>query len=119
MTANNAPTVLVLLVFTAAMYTVAYALSRRVRHPLMHPIPVSAAVVIAVLHAKGMTFDSYKPVKDIAGWLLGPATVALAVPIHNQRDRLRALALPLLTGVIVGTLTTIAAALCLSSLGHL
>jgi putative effector of murein hydrolase len=113
------PLVALLLVLTVAAYALAYLLSRRVRHPLAHPIPVSALALILGLHLSGLSFADYKPVKDLAGWLLGPATVALAVPVHSQRARLRALALPLLAGVTAGTLVTILAVIGLSALGRL
>lgn len=119
MTPQHVLLVAALLGLTLAAYIPAYALSRHVQHPLLHPIPWSAAAIIVVLHVSGLTFGDYRPVKDAAGWLLGPATIAMAVPIHHQSARLRALALPFLAGVTMGTLTTIAAVLGLSAFAHL
>jgi putative effector of murein hydrolase len=44
-------------------------------------------------------------------WLLGPATVALALPLYNNRRLLRQFALPLSLGLMAGTGTTMAVAL--------
>jgi putative effector of murein hydrolase len=114
---------LALLACTVAAYILAYRLSHAVRPPavrtLLHPIPVSAASLILLLHLTKLPFTTYRPVQDFAGLLLGPATIALAVPVYRQRARLRTLALPFAISVTVGTLTTIGAALGLSALAHL
>jgi putative effector of murein hydrolase len=46
----------------------------------------------------GRTFDDYRATNEMLSWLLGPVTVALAVPVYKQRSRLRAAALPLVAG---------------------
>jgi len=114
----TSPLCLALIALTVAVYALARAVARRCRHPLAHPVLLSAGVLIVILHAAGLTYDVYRPAKDALTWPLGPATVALAVPIYNQRARLRALAIPLVGGVTLGTLTTIGAVLALATLGH-
>jgi putative effector of murein hydrolase len=113
------PQLAVLLLLTLALYMLACRLAARFRHPLLHPLPLCAGAIILVLHQTGTAYATYAPIRDLASWLLGPATVALAVPLHHQRARLRALALPLAAGTAVGTMATIAAVLALSALGHL
>ncbi len=44
-------------------------------------------------------------------FLLGPATVALAIPLYDQRARLTRLWLPLTLGLVAGVITAIASAL--------
>jgi putative effector of murein hydrolase len=64
-----------------------------------------------------LSYDDYVPGKDALGWLLGPATVALAVLVHSRRAWLKSAAMPLLCGVVFGSLSTIAAVLLLATLG--
>jgi putative effector of murein hydrolase len=106
-------------IWTFAAYGIAYAAARRCHHPLMQPIFTGTGLMIAVLLASGLDFEAYRPVRDALSWPLGPATVALAVPIYNQRARLRVAALPLVCGVSIGCLTTIAAVLELAIVGRL
>lgn len=48
-------------------------------------------------------------------FLLGPATVALAVPLYEQRLRLAKLLLPLTCGLIVGAGTAIVSGIVIAS----
>jgi putative effector of murein hydrolase len=111
--------VVLLMAWTFVSYGIAYAASRRCRHPLVQPIFVGTGLVVAVLLASGLDFEAYRPVSEMVTWPLGPATVALAVPIYNQRARLRRAVLPIACGVGIGSLTSISAVVGLAMLGRL
>lgn len=116
------PESLLLGVTMAALTIAAYGLARglflRYRHPLLQPVFLGAGMVIAVLGSLGLSFEDYRPVKEALTWPLGPATVALAIPVYNQRARFRAAALPMLCGMLAGVVTTIAAVIGLATLSH-
>src|SRR5688572_19418761 len=107
-----------MILLTASAYAAARSLYMKYRHPLVQPVFLGGGLVIAVLALSGRTFEEYLPARDVLGWLLGPVTVALAVPVYNQRAHLRRAALPLACGVALGGCVTIAAALALAALGH-
>jgi putative effector of murein hydrolase len=107
-----------MLALTVGAYALARALYLRYRHPLVQPVLLGAGLIIAVLALSGHTLDDYGGARDVLGRLLGPVTVALAVPIHKQRARLRAALLPLAAGVVLGTASTIAAVLGLAALAR-
>jgi len=93
----------------------AYLVTRRIflayKYPLLNPVFLSTLVIIAALKAGGYTLADYQPAKEAMTFLLGPATVALALPLYHNRAVLRNHALPVLIGVIAGSLATMAAAL--------
>jgi predicted murein hydrolase (TIGR00659 family) len=93
----------------------AYLVTRRIflayKYPLLNPVFVSTLLIIAALKTGGLTLADYQPAKEWMTFLLGPATVALALPLYNNRAVLRKQALPVLAGVVAGCLTTMAAAL--------
>lgn len=93
----------------------AYLVTRRVvlayKYPLLNPVFLSTILIIALLKAGGFTLEQYQPAKETMTFLLGPATVALALPLYNNRAVLRNHALPVLSGVVAGCLATMAAAL--------
>jgi putative effector of murein hydrolase len=107
-----------MLLLTAAAYAAARCLYLRHRHPLVQPVFLGGMLVVAALALAGRTFEDYRPARDLLGWLLGPVTVALAVPVYNQWAHLRRAALPLACGVALGSCATIAAALALAVLGQ-
>jgi len=107
-------------VFTLAVTLGAYALSRALARsypsPLTTPVFFSTIVTIAVLIASGVPIADYAPAQRILALLLGPATVSLAVPLYKNRRTLLTNTLPAFGGLVVGTLTTLAAAIVLARL---
>jgi putative effector of murein hydrolase len=105
------------------LMVVAYALAHQlfVRHPspALHPVFVSTGVAVCVLRLCRQQAEADRPVEAVALGLLGPVTVALAVPVYTQRARLRAAGLPLLVGTVTGSLVTIAAGIGIAALGRL
>lgn len=97
---------LTLLAFQAALH-----LSRVSGIVVLQPVLVSAAVVIAVLTLAGISYHEYLKGVSILNLLLGPATVALAVPLYQNLSRIRRLLWPIvitvLSGGIVATATTL------------
>jgi predicted murein hydrolase (TIGR00659 family) len=98
-------------VLTVGSYLATRAIFLRFRHPLLNPVFLSTIVIIAVLQATGGTLADYQPAKELMTFLLGPATVALALPLYNNRGVLKSQALPVFAGVVTGSLATIAAVL--------
>lgn len=116
---DQTPVWLAMAALTLGAYAACYALARRVRHALLNPVLLSAGLIIVALLAFGRRFEEYAPVRDALTAPLGAATAALAIPVYNQRARLRAAAVPLLAGVLGGTLSTIALVVGIAVLGHL
>ncbi len=100
------------LFLTLVAYRAALWLNQRCHgHPLSNPVLVGCVLVGAVLLAGGIRVDSYMEGGRLLLLLLGPATVALAVPLYHQFARLRrsagALALALLAGSLMGIASSV------------
>ena len=107
-------------VLTICAYVVARQLFvRSGQHPLAHPVLVSVALLIPLLVVAGRSFDVYLPVSSLLSWPLGPATVALALPVYRHRAALQNALVPLVCGVSAGSLATMATALAIGALGGL
>lgn len=106
--------------FSIGVTVSAYALSRLVaRHyPSAFTTPVffSTILIIVVLASSGIQVADYEPAKQLMGYLLGPATVALAVPLYKNRRTLLSNSLPALTGLISGSVATLSAAMIVARL---
>jgi predicted murein hydrolase (TIGR00659 family) len=103
-------------IVTIGLYVGARRVHRRWPSRWLLPIavtPVLVAVVILALHA------SYADYRSGTHWLvlmLGPATVAFAVPIYEQRTLIRAQWPVLLVGMVAGSVTALVSSWALASL---
>ena len=73
--------------------------------PLLNPVAIAVALLIGLLQLTGTAYQTYFDGAQFVHFLLGPATVALAIPLYRQRERLRTLALPILVALLLGVLT--------------
>jgi putative effector of murein hydrolase len=101
---------------TVAAYALSRALTGRYPSPFTTPVFFSTALIVLVLVASGTPFSDSQQAKDLMVTLLGPATVALAVPIYKSRHVLAANALPALGGIVAGAASTVLVALSLGTM---
>jgi predicted murein hydrolase (TIGR00659 family) len=96
--------------FGIAVTIGAYALSllarRRYPSPLTTPVLFSTVIIISVLLVTGISFSDYQPAKTIMTFLLGPATVALAIPLYKNRETFFRNLVPAGIGLLAGSLGT-------------
>lgn len=99
------------LTLTLAAYLAAQAVHRRAgRHPLVNPVALAVALLVAVLGLTGTPYARYFEGAQFVHFLLGPATVALAVPLFHHRRAVRAALLPMALALLCGATTAIVAA---------
>ncbi|MFZ5746985.1 MAG: LrgB family protein [Pseudomonadota bacterium] len=99
------------LAVTLLVFEAADTLSRRSnRHPLLHPVLWAAPVLMAILLVSGTPYPTYAAATWMLGFLLGPATVALAVPLWRARAIVRKAAWPLAAALLAGSVTAAASA---------
>ncbi|AKO51273.1 membrane protein [Marinobacter psychrophilus] len=101
------------------MTLVAYSLAHRLyirsdSNPLLNPVVTSVTALILFLLATDTSYDDYFDGAQFVHFLLGPATVALAIPLYQQFNKLKQVWLPvtvaLVTGVVVGAFSSVAVA---------
>lgn len=99
------------LTVTLVAYQAAYWIYSRARfNPLLNPVALAVALLVALLAGTGTPYTTYFEGAQFVHFLLGPATVALAVPLYSQIPNLKRMLLPLLGGLLAGSLTAVASA---------
>ncbi|AOE83385.1 LrgB family protein [Pseudomonas sp. TCU-HL1] len=97
---------------TLAAYQLALAAYEKTRWVFLQPVLLSMLLLIGVLLAFGITYQEYRQSTQLLTVFLGPATVALAVPLFLNLRRIRQLFWPtLLTLVFGGLFATLSVAL--------
>ncbi|WP_121253369.1 LrgB family protein [Nocardioides ferulae] len=103
---THSPLFFVLL--TLAGYRLGRELNERTGgHALAQPVLVAIVVVGAAISLLDVDYDDYRAGTELIAFWLGPATVALAVPLHRQAERLRGFVVPMLVAVTVGAVVSV------------
>ena len=79
--------------------------------PLANPVLIAVTALVALLLATGTPYQTYFDGAQFVHFLLGPATVALAIPLYVHFRRVKAMLLPIVVGLIAGSLTAAFSAL--------
>lgn len=107
-------TPLLWLTATLVAYIVADGISKKLdRHPLANPVIIAAGVLILILKISDTTFQTYFEGAQFVHFLLGPATVALAVPLFRNLPKVTSRILPVFAALIGGSITAILSALAI------
>lgn len=94
------------LTVTLLAYQGAYAIYRKAGfHPLANPVLLAVLFLVTLLSLTGTPYQTYFDGAQFVHFLLGPATVALAIPLYAQIKRVKAMLWPILTALVVGCLT--------------
>lgn len=89
---------------TLAAFQLAYAVYEKTRWVFLQPVLVSMLLVVGTLVLCGLSYDEYRDSAQMLTVLLGPTTVALAVPLYLNLRRIRELFGPImLTLLLAGT----------------
>ncbi|WP_106478062.1 LrgB family protein [Phytohalomonas tamaricis] len=79
--------------------------------PFLHPVLVAIVLIICFLLITHTTYATYFDGAQFIHFLLGPATVALAVPLYDHLARVRSMLIPLglacVGGIIISAFMTL------------
>jgi predicted murein hydrolase (TIGR00659 family) len=83
------------------------------RRPLVNPVLIAVALLALVLWATQTPYQTYFEGAKFVHFMLGPATVALAVPLWANLGQVRKTAVPMAAALVAGSVTAMGSALAL------
>lgn len=94
----------------------AYLAGRRLyevsgRQPLLNPVLIAIVLLVALLWTTGVSYRRYFEGAQFVHFLLGPATVALAIPLYRHFAEIKRNALAIAVSIAAGALAAIVSAL--------
>jgi len=105
------------LTITLLAYQAAFWLYRRSgMNPLANPVLIAVTILVLLLTLTATSYETYFAGAQFVHFLLGPATVALAIPLYTQFRRVRSLLLPVVAGLVAGSLTAALSAIAIARL---
>ena len=108
---------LLALILTLTAYQVGVMIYERTQlNPLANPVLIAVTLIALAITALDMPYATYFEGAQFVHFLLGTATVSLAVPIYNALPSLRGRVLPLVAALIGGGVTSIVSAVAIARL---
>jgi predicted murein hydrolase (TIGR00659 family) len=84
------------------------------RNPLVNSVAIAVLLLIAVLTLTGTSYETYFDGAQFVHFLLGPATVALAIPLYDNLRIVRRSVVPLAVALAAGSVTAIVSAVAIA-----
>ncbi len=102
------------LTLTLAAYAAASWLAQRTKHaPLANPVALSVGLLIPILLITRTPYGTYFEGAQFVHFILGPTTVALAVPLYRHWEIVKRAAAPMAAALLVGASVAAGSALVL------
>ena len=103
------------LTLTLAMFVCASFIYRKAKmNPLCNPVLFSVIAIVALLTLTDTSYDTYFDGAKFVHFLLGPATVCLAIPLYRQFHRVRKSAVAIGASLLCGSITSAASAVIIA-----
>jgi predicted murein hydrolase (TIGR00659 family) len=105
------------LTVTLAAYVAAQWIYERAGlNPLLNPVAIAVLLLVALLTVTGTEYQTYFEGAQFVHFLLGPATIALAVPLYSHFGEVRAVFVPMLVALLAGAVTAVTTAVGVAAL---
>lgn len=102
------------IVGTLVIYTFARQLHIKAARTYTLPVITSTLVILIILLSFHVPYETYMVGAKWINELLGPAVVALAYPLYQQRDTLKQVTVPILCGTVTGAIVGISTGILLA-----
>lgn len=104
---------------TIIVFNLSKNLNKKFNTPIMNPIIISVIIIIGFLTFFQVDYPIYNRGGSIITFFLGPATVVLGVPLYKQRKLLKENFLPIMMGILIGSISGLISMILLSKLFQL
>ncbi|XUY28588.1 LrgB family protein [Agrobacterium sp. rho-8.1] len=88
----------------------------RPANPLLNPVMMSVCLMVGILQIASIDYTTYFEGAQFIHFLLGPATVALGIPLYRQLSLVKANLFPILCASVIGSVTAVSSTIFLSQL---
>jgi len=93
-------TLMVILIYLLSLW----GFKRSGYFPLAHPLAIGSLILAGFIVLAYGNYAEFRQDSWLFYWLLGPATVALALPLYHERHKIRDAAVPILSSIALGAL---------------
>lgn len=99
---------------TFAIYLFAVKIHNKINYPFTAPVIIATFVIVVILLIFQIPYETYMVGGEWINKLLGPAVVALAYPLYQQRKVLKKVIIPVLGGTLFGAVVGVSTGILLA-----
>ena len=96
------------LALTLFIYWMSYKIAQKTKISFLNPILVASAIIIVILLACNIKYETYETGANLLSVLLTPATICYAVPLYRQIEVLKKNVAAIIVSVLCGSFSSIA-----------
>lgn len=104
------------IILSFAAYEIGKWINSKAKTPIANPLLIAILLIVGFLKVTGIPYEYYKKGGDFIAFFIGPATVAMIIDLYINLDTLKKNILPVLVGVLVGSVFSMFLALGLSKI---
>ena len=104
------------LILTILSFEIGLFIFKKLKFPVLNPLLLGIVIAMSVISFFNIPLDYFRKGGDYITFLLAPATIALALPLYIQLEKLKKNLVPILIGSIVGAITAILSTILLGKL---
>lgn len=96
------------LITILVFYNIGLFIQKKAKKPIFNSLLMCIIMIILFLKITNIPYENFKIGADVVNFMLGPVTVALAVPLYRQFDLFKKHLKEILVGILVGVVTSFA-----------
>ena len=100
-------------------YEIGALIKQKLKLSIFNPLLIAIIILIAFLLKFNIKYDDYNNGGQVISFFLAPATVALALPLYKKFSLFKENAMPILVGILCGTISGIISVIALGKLFNL
>lgn len=104
------------IILSLVAFEIGLFIRKKTKIELFNPLLIAIILVIAFLVGFNIDVEKFNKGGDFINMFLGPATVVLAVPLYKQLEQFKKYLVPILVGILIGSIVCIVAVIILCSL---
>ncbi len=104
------------LILTILSFEIGLFIFKKLKFPVLNPLLLGIIIAMSVISFFGIPLEYFRKGGDYITFLLAPATIALALPLYRQLEKLKKNLIPILIGSVVGAVTAIVSTITLGKI---
>ncbi len=104
------------LILTILSFEIGLFIFKKLKFPVLNPLLLGIIIAMSVISFFDIPLEYFRKGGDYITFLLAPATIALALPLYRQLEKLKKNLIPILIGSVVGAVTAIVSTITLGKI---